>query len=330
MGVESVQALVLQVEAGERRALARAVTLIESTRTDHRKEADVLLSELSAKAGKSVRLGISGVPGVGKSTFIESFGNYVVQQGRKLAVLSVDPSSALSGGSIMGDKTRMETLSRNPNVFIRPSPAGKTLGGVARRTREAILLCEAAGFDLILVETVGVGQSEVQVASMTDMFVLLLMPNGGDDLQGIKRGIMELADLILINKADGDLQAAAKRTAAEYQHALHLLQQRTPGWSVPVETCSALEGLGVKNVWGKITAFCELRQAQGSFDIQRTQQLREWLWSETSESLLDALRSEPNLKDLLPIVEQEVMQTRMPVSVAVRKLIAAFLQTSNK
>jgi LAO/AO transport system kinase len=201
-----------------------------------------------------LRIGISGVPGAGKSTFIEALGNHILDQGRRLAVLAVDPSSALSGGSILGDKTRMETLARRPQAFIRPSPAGGTLGGVARRTRETLLLCEAAGFDVVLVETVGVGQSETAVAAMTDLFALLLLPGGGDELQGIKRGIMELADLVLVNKADGDRIANARHTAADYQHALKLMHPRTPGWQVPVRTCSALEGQGIAEAWSVLRA----------------------------------------------------------------------------
>ena len=221
------QELAEGIRSGDRRALAKGITLVESTRADHREAAARLLELIMPYTGNSIRLGISGVPGVGKSTFIESFGNHVISQGHRLAVLAVDPTSALSGGSILGDKTRMETLARHPDAYIRPSPAGQTLGGVTRRTRETLLLCEAAGFDVIIVETVGVGQSETAVAQMTDMFLLLLLPGGGDELQGIKRGIMELADLILVNKADGDQQAAANRTVADYRMAVHFLHPRS-------------------------------------------------------------------------------------------------------
>ena len=217
--------------AGDRRALARAITLIESTRADHRERADELLAEILPRTGKSVRLGITGVPGVGKSTLIERFGLGLIGQGRSLAVLAIDPSSKRGGGSILGDKTRMEELSRNEDAFIRPSPAGATLGGVARRTREAMLLVEAAGFDTVIVETVGVGQSETTVADMVDMFIVLLLPGGGDELQGIKRGVIELADLVVVNKADGDLKAMAKRSATDYQHALRMLRSPTAGWT---------------------------------------------------------------------------------------------------
>src|SRR3954452_22383423 len=223
------------VIAGDRRALARAITMAESTRADHRAEAEALLAEVLPHVGGSVRVGISGAPGAGKSTFIEALGVHLIERGHRLAVLAVDPSSTRSGGSILGDKTRMEELSRRSEAFIRPSPSGGTLGGVARRTREALLLCEAAGHDVVLVETVGVGQSEVAVAGMLDVFVLLLAPGGGDDLQGVKRGIVELADVVVVNKADGDLAAAAERTAADYANALHFLRSRTEGWEVRVE-----------------------------------------------------------------------------------------------
>ena len=243
------EALADGVLDGNRRALAQAITLIESTRRDHRAAASDLLERLMPHAGGSIRLGISGVPGVGKSTFIEALGNHVIDPGHRVAVLTVDPSSAISGGSILGDKTRMELLSRRPEAYIRPSPAGKTLGGVTRRSREALILCEAAGFDVIIVETVGVGQSETKVADMTDMFVLLLLPGGGDELQGIKRGIMELADLILINKADDELKALAGRSAAEYRNALRLLHPRSANWKVEVQTCSARDGTGIAEAW---------------------------------------------------------------------------------
>ncbi|MBL0900567.1 MAG: methylmalonyl Co-A mutase-associated GTPase MeaB, partial [Reyranella sp.] len=247
--------------AGDRRALAQAITLIESTRSDHRERADELLAAVlphtGQKGGKSVRLGITGVPGVGKSTLIERFGLSLIEKGRSLAVLAIDPSSKRGGGSILGDKPRMEELSRRHAAFIRPSPAGSTLGGVARRTREAMLLVEAAGFDTVLVETVGVGQSETAVADMVDMFIVLLLPAGGDDLQGIKRGVIELADLIVVNKADGDLEAAARRSAADYQHALRMLRSPTAGWTPVVTTCSARTGEGVSEIWNVVERFNE-------------------------------------------------------------------------
>ena len=240
------------IRRGDRRALARAITLIESTRADHRAAAEELLAELLPHTGNSIRIGISGVPGVGKSTFIEAFGLHVIGQGHKVAVLAVDPSSQRTGGSILGDKTRMEELTRNTSAFIRPSPSGGTLGGVARRTREAMLACEAAGYDVVIVETVGVGQSETAVSDMVDLFMLLLLPGGGDELQGIKKGIVELADLIVVNKADGALVDAARHAVAEYRHALALLRSPSKDWKVPVLTCSAATRIGVPEVWDTI------------------------------------------------------------------------------
>jgi LAO/AO transport system kinase len=230
------------VISGKRRALARAITLVESSRHEHRADAKALLAQIMPNSGNAIRIGVSGVPGVGKSSFIEAFGEHIIEQGHRLAVLAVDPSSGRTGGSVLGDKTRMARLASNPSAFIRPSPSAGTLGGVARRTRESILLCEAAGYDVVLVETVGVGQSEYAVADMTDMFLLLMLPGGGDELQGMKRGIMELADLILVNKADGELRAAATRAAADYANALRLFRPRVHGWTVPVESCR--RGLG--------------------------------------------------------------------------------------
>src|SRR6476646_389294 len=241
------------VRAGDRRALARAITLVESTRPIDQKAAEALLASLLARTGRAIRIGISGAPGVGKSTFIEAFGQYLTSIGKKVAVFAIDPSSRRSGGSILGDKTRMEKLSRDPNAFIRPSPAGTTLGGVARRTRECLLLAEAAGFDVVLVETVGVGQSETAVADMTDLFVLLASPGGGDDLQGIKRGVMELADVLIVTKSDGDLLPAARRAVANYEMAFHLLRPKHLGLSPKVLAVSSIDGTGVANAWQEMT-----------------------------------------------------------------------------
>src|SRR5829696_3615620 len=246
--------LAQEVIAGDRRALARAITLAESTRPDHRAEAEALLAEVLPRSGAAVRVGISGAPGAGKSTLIEALGTHLVAEGQRVAVLAVDPSSTRSGGSILGDKTRMEQLTRSPDAFVRPSPTGGTLGGVARRTREAMLLCEAAGFDVVLVETVGVGQSEVKVAAMVDLFLVIVAPGGGDELQGIKRGIMELADLIVVNKADGDLAPAAGRAASDLRHAVHLLRPKRASWEVDVLTASALTGAGIAELWEAIEA----------------------------------------------------------------------------
>ncbi|MDX1595265.1 MAG: methylmalonyl Co-A mutase-associated GTPase MeaB, partial [Gammaproteobacteria bacterium] len=283
------QGLADGVLAGDRRSLARAITLIESTRADHRAAASALLQQLTPSSGKSIRLGISGVPGVGKSTFIEALGNHVIDAGHRVAVLTVDPSSAISGGSILGDKTRMETLTRRREAYIRPSPSGNTLGGIARRSREAMILCEAAGFDVIIVETVGVGQSETRVAEMTDMFLLLLLPGGGDELQGIKRGIMELADLVLVNKADGDLAATASRSAAEYRNALQLLHPRSAHWKVAVRTCSARTGDGIAAAWETVIAYRDTLQGSGELEARRAAQARAWMWSEVKDSLVAAL-----------------------------------------
>lgn len=313
------------VLAGQRRALARAITLIESTRADHRTAANALLEQLAPHAGRAIRLGISGVPGVGKSTFIEAFGQHVTAQGHKVAVLSIDPSSAISGGSILGDKTRMEELARNPNAFIRPSPSGNTLGGVARRTREALLLCEAAGFDVVIVETVGVGQSETAVAEMTDMFLLLLLPGGGDELQGIKRGIMELADLILVNKADGELLPAARRAAADYRLALGLLQPRSKNWRVPVQLCSAITGAGIAQVWETVGAYRQALTESGELATRRAAQAKTWLWQEMADNLLAALKAHPEVRARLPVLEAEVMAGKLAPTLAAERVLGVFL-----
>ncbi|MTI10351.1 methylmalonyl Co-A mutase-associated GTPase MeaB [Curvivirga aplysinae] len=313
---------------GNRRALAQAITLVESTRPDHRDQADALLEKLLPHTGNARRIGISGVPGVGKSTFIESFGMHVIDQGHKLAVLAVDPSSRVSGGSILGDKTRMESLSRRQEAFIRPSPAGKSLGGVARRSREAMLVCEAAGFDVIFVETVGVGQSETAVSEMTDMFLLLLLPSGGDELQGIKKGIVELADMVLVNKADGDLLRTAKRSKADYRSALHMLRPVTADWQVPVETVSALKQEGLDIAWGHISNFFSLMHENGTLDDRREAQAAAWLWTELSDGLIDRLRLHPKLKVKLEEAEAEVRHKQQSPVAASRRLISAFLDLS--
>ncbi|MBW7852070.1 MAG: methylmalonyl Co-A mutase-associated GTPase MeaB [Rhodospirillales bacterium] len=313
------------VLAGERRGLARAITLIESTRADHREAAEALLADLLPHTGRSIRIGISGVPGVGKSTFIEAFGLHVIGLGHRVAVLAVDPSSPRSGGSILGDKTRMEELSRRPEAFIRPSPAGGTLGGVARRTREAMLACEAAGFDVVIVETVGVGQSETAVADMVDLFLLLLVPGGGDELQGIKKGIVELADVIVVNKADGDLAAAAARAAAEYRNALRLLRPARSGWTPPVLRCSALSGAGIGEVWDTVTAFRERPGATAEIKGRRADQARSWMWNEVSETLLSTLREDDAVGRLLGELEAAVTSGKTTPTAAAQELLARFL-----
>jgi LAO/AO transport system kinase len=271
--------------------------------------------------GNSIRLGISGVPGVGKSTFIEALGNHLIEQGYSVAVLAVDPTSAVSGGSILGDKTRMETLAFAENAFVRPSPAGQTLGGVTRRSRESLLLCEAAGFDVILVETVGVGQSETAVADMTDMFLLLLLPAGGDELQGIKRGIMELADLILVNKADGEQASSARQTMHDYRSALQLMKPRFASWLPSVMSCSSLNAQGMDLVWQQVEAFRKILSESGDLEKNRAQQARTWMWSETAEALIADLKNHPRVKSLVPELENAVLEGKLPATVAARRLI---------
>jgi LAO/AO transport system kinase len=326
----AVTALAEAVRAGERRALARAITLVESRRPDHRAEAEALEAALLPHSGRSVRIGISGVPGVGKSTFIEAFGMHLIGLGHRVAVLAVDPSSKLSGGSILGDKTRMEELGRSPEAFTRPSPTGESLGGVARRTREAMLICEAAGFDVVIVETVGVGQSETAVADLADLFLLLLPPGGGDELQGLKKGIVELADILVVNKADGELEAAAGRAAAEYRSALHLLQSGETGWRPPVLTCSAETSKGIAEVWAEVERYGEtlgsgISGAGGTIAEKRARQARGWMWSEVSESLLARLRRHPAVAESLAELEGRVMAGSLTPAAAARRLLATFL-----
>jgi LAO/AO transport system kinase len=310
---------------GDRRALARAITLVESTRRDHRAAAGALLEELMPHTGQSLRIGISGAPGVGKSTFIEALGNHVVDAGYKPAILTVDPSSAISGGSILGDKTRMETLARRSEAYIRPSPSGMTLGGVTRRSRETLLLCEAAGFDLIFVETVGVGQSETKVAEMTDMFVLLLQPGAGDELQGIKRGIMELADLVLINQADEGREALATRSATEYRHALQLLRPRSHGWEVEVKTCSARDRIGIDTAWDAMLRHHEAL-GDGELETLRSEQARHWLWSEVQDSLVADLHERLGSGQRIAALERAVSEGRMPATTAAEQLLDIYLE----
>jgi LAO/AO transport system kinase len=323
---QDTAALANGVIAGNRRVLAQAITLIESTRSDHRAAAAALLEQLMPSAGNSIRLGISGVPGVGKSTFIEALGNHVIDAGHRVAVLTVDPSSAISGGSMLGDKTRMEQLSRRDEAYIRPSPAGSTLGGVTRRSREAMILCEAAGFDVIIVETVGVGQSETRVADMTDMFVLLLLPGAGDELQGIKRGIVELADLILINKADDDLVELAGRAAAEYRNALRLLHPRSPNWKVEVRSCSARDGAGIAEAWETVLRHQEMLISTGELAARRAAQARDWMWSDVGDNLVEALKSDPQVRKRLAELEAATSEGRMPPTIAARNLLEIFLE----
>ncbi len=315
-----------RVISGDRRALAQAITLIESGRADHRSEAASLVDRLRQEGREALRIGMSGTPGVGKSTFIEAFGSYLTGQGKRVAVLAVDPSSTRSGGSILGDKTRMERLARDPLAYIRPSPSQTALGGVARRTREAVLVCEAAGFDIVLIETVGVGQSEVMVAGMTDLFVLLMAPAGGDELQGVKRGIMEIADILLVNKADGDLEAAARRTATDYMGALKLMRARPqdPEGFPKVMTVSALHETGVSEAWGEMEALATWRKAQGHWASRRSDQARAWFEDEVQQGLLRQLLDDAVLRGNLERLGAEVADgTRAPAAAAA-ELLARF------
>ncbi len=310
---------------GDRRALARAITLVESIRADHRDMAQALLSRCLPHTGNSIRIGISGTPGVGKSTFIETFGKLLTAEGHKVAVLPIDPSSRRSGGSILGDKTRMEELVRDPNAFIRPSPSGGSLGGVARRTREAMLLTEAAGFDVVLVETVGVGQSETTVAEMTDVFLLLLAPGGGDELQGIKRGVMELADIVVINKADGDLKPAASRAAGEYKGALGLMRPKSKHWKPKVLMVSSLNKIGIDKLWETIGQYREAREAEGELVEQRREQAVSWMWSELGDSLMSRFRAHEGVSARLQTMEEEVRSARIAPAAAAEELLKVFL-----
>jgi len=322
--VNDAASLISGLRAGDRRSLARAITFAESTKPEHRAIADSVVEAVLPSTGNAIRVGISGPPGVGKSTFIEAFGNHVIGQGHRLAVLAVDPSSRRTGGSILGDKTRMGELVNRPEAFIRPSPGGAQLGGVARRTREAMLLCEAAGFDVVIVETIGVGQSEVAVADMVDLFALLVSPGGGDELQGIKRGIMELADLVIVNKADGDLAAAAARTRGDYASAVHLLRPKWNAWTTEVLACSALHQNGISEIWNAVETFTNLLSANGELTQARSKQATAWLWSEIGDSLLDRFRENSNVMSLLPGIEDDVAAGRITPTKAAFVLLEAF------
>lgn len=305
------------VLSGNRRALAKAITLVESSRPEDRETSQVLLNELLPHTGKSLRIGITGVPGVGKSTFIEAFGQHLISEGHKVAVLAVDPSSPMAGGSILGDKTRMELLSRDSNAFIRPSPAGRALGGVALKTRESMLLCEAAGFDVVLVETVGVGQSEHQVSSMVDFFLMLLLPGGGDELQGIKKGILELADAIMINKADGESASLARKTKLHYQSAMSLLASND-FWEPEVHTCSALAQQGITECWSMMKRYQEEASKRGSLSRSRSKQNLQWMTQLIDEMLRQQLTENTSVREALPSIEEKVGEgTLTPVSAAV-------------
>ena len=322
--VENAASLIEGIGAGDRRSLARAITFAESTRAEHRWVAEEVLEAVLPTTGHAVRLGISGPPGVGKSTFIEAFGSHIIDQGHRLAVLAVDPSSRRTGGSILGDKTRMGELVNRPEAFIRPSPGGSQLGGVARRTREAMLLCEAAGFDVVIIETIGVGQSEVAVADMVDLFALLVSPGGGDELQGIKRGIMELADLVIVNKADGDLAAAAARTRGDYASAVHLLRPKWSAWATEVLACSALNHAGIAEIWDAVSRFNESVEGTGELAEARSAQATAWLWSEIGDTLLERFRSTTRVRAALPQIESDVAEGLITPTRAAMELLRSF------
>ncbi|PLT34777.1 methylmalonyl Co-A mutase-associated GTPase MeaB [Bacillus sp. V5-8f] len=309
---------------GDRPMLAKAITLIESNAPHHFDDAQQLLQTILPYSGHSVRIGISGVPGAGKSTFIESFGTFLCSLGHNVAVLAVDPSSSVGGGSILGDKTRMEGLARNPKAFIRPSPSGGTLGGVHRKTRETIVVCEAAGFDIILIETVGVGQSESMVRSMSDFFMLLALTGAGDELQGMKKGIMELVDAVIVNKADGQNRPLALKTKAEYSRILHFLQPATKGWPAKAYACSSLTGDGISELWDAIGDFVRVTKESGAFDERRRTQSKEWMYSLIHDSLHNMFFKNGKIKDILPVLENQVASGNKTVAKAVQECFEVF------
>ncbi len=327
--LKHIEELAAKVTSGERRALARAITLVESGRADHQQDAQALLQLAGQKGRQALRIGLSGTPGVGKSTFIEAFGTHLTAQDLKVAVLAVDPSSTRSGGSILGDKTRMDRLSRDKNAFIRPSPSQSHLGGVGRRTRAVVALCEAAGFDVILIETVGVGQSETMVAEMSDIFTLLLAPAGGDELQGVKRGIMEIADLILVNKADGDLKPQAIRTTADYAGALRLLRKRAqdPEGFPKAQPVSALEEEGLAQVWQDMITLADWRKAQGHWDKNRARQAVHWFEEEVRTRLLSRLTTDPAIKAQMETLSAQVQSRATTPASAAETLLSTLRQS---
>ncbi|MGE8204447.1 methylmalonyl Co-A mutase-associated GTPase MeaB [Heyndrickxia sp. NPDC080065] len=322
----TVKDLVNGVLQGDRMMLSKAITLIESNAAHHFQKAQEMLSQLLPHSGKSIRIGITGVPGAGKSTFIEEFGTLLCERGHQVAVLAIDPSSTISGGSILGDKTRMERLVRNDKAYIRPSPSSGTLGGVHRKTRETILACEAAGFDVIIVETVGVGQSEVIVRGMVDFFMLLTITGAGDQLQGMKKGIMELADAIIVNKADGDNKPLAEKTRREYNQILHFLMPATKGWDTRAHTCSALHGIGIEEIWDMVTKFNNLTYQSGVFAERRNIQAKEWMFSQITERLEFSFYQHPEIKRWLSFYQKSVIDGDTTVSMAVDILFEKYLR----
>jgi len=309
--------------AGDRAALARAITLVESTRADHQAAARDLLTAVMDRTGNAWRIGLTGVPGVGKSTLIESLGGHLTKAGRKVAVLAVDPSSSRSRGSILGDKTRMGALAVDPDAFIRPSPSAGTLGGVARKTRESMLLCEAAGYDVVIVETVGVGQSETVVADMVDVFVALMLPGAGDELQGIKKGLLEIAEILFVNKADGENETRARRAARDLEAALHLFAPVSPHWTPAVLTGSGLTGAGIDTLWKTVEAHRKALDGAGALEAKRRGQQVRWLWSMVEARVLEAFHADPKVKAASADLEQAVAQGRLPASEAAERLLKA-------
>lgn len=312
--------LAAEIRSGNRIALSRAITLVESSNSDHKEQAQKLLQELLSFTGNSIRIGITGVPGAGKSTFIESFGSMLCDMGKKVAVLAIDPSSSLSGGSILGDKTRMEKLSRTSNAFVRPSPSAGTLGGVHKKTRETMLLCEAAGFDVILIETVGVGQSETFVRGMVDFFLLLVLTGAGDELQGMKKGIMELADGIIVHKSDGDNVVRARRTVREYKQILHFLQPATPGWMSTSLAVSSVEKTGLKETWDMICKFEETIKASSYWNMRRSEQTKDWFHSMITDHLIESFYQASDRKSLIQSLEKSILHGEITVTQGVKKL----------
>lgn len=320
MGGNSIP-LLKDILKGKRKAIAKAITLLESTLYNSSEKGQELLESILPHSGQALRIGVTGVPGVGKSTFIEAFGLFLIEHGHRVAVLAVDPSSQLTGGSIMGDKTRMNKLAQHPDAFIRPSPSSGKLGGVARKTRETILICEAAGYDVIIVETVGVGQSETIVESMVDVFLLLILPNSGDELQGIKKGIIELSDLIVVNKSDGEQEIQAKKTQNEYSNALHLLATKKSSWTPKIFRCSSLEKRGINEIWDSVKNYIEIHRNSGEWEEKRKTQTSKWMWSLVEEGLLKNFNNNSKLKNKIPEFEKAVNNGKMLPTTAAKQML---------